>query len=390
MTPWRRRGLPQRPGLLVLVLAAVLLLHTVLLLQVDRQMRAGAEAADQRPPRLMALYVRSLTPGDAPAFDVAPVVALPAAPRRTMALGDSLPLLPIPAIEIAASTPAAEDSLAAVADAPETESQAETEPEPSLAAASAPAVTPLVVASAASASSAASTQPFDWPPSTRLRYVLTGNYRGPIDGSAQVEWVRQGNRYQVHLDVAIGLRFAPLISREMSSDGELGPTGLVPRRYDERTRVLLGSPQLATLRFDGQQVWLANGRRMPQPAGVQDSVSQFVQLTWRFLQQPALLQAGQRLDVPLALPRRVATWVYEVQGPETLATPVGLVETVHVQPRPGSWRPGELAAEMWFAPSLQYLPVRIRIRQTAENYVDLLIDQLPQQALPAVSLPLQR
>jgi hypothetical protein len=370
---------------------AVLLLHAGLLLEVDRQMRSGAEAAGQRPPRLSVLYVRTLQPSDAPAFDAAPVVALPAAPQRSLSWTDATLLLPIPVIEIAASAPAAEDIRTAEPDMPTPEPTSE----PMSAAASAPASAPVAVTATAAAPPATSatsesTPAFDWPPSTRLRYVLTGHYRGPIDGSAQVEWVRQGARYQVHLDVAIGLSFAPLISREMSSDGELGPAGLVPRRYDERTRVLLAGPQLATLRFDGQQVWLANGRRVPQPPGVQDSVSQFVQLTWRFLQQPALLQAGQRLEVPLALPRRVATWVYEVRGAETLVTPVGLVDAVHVQPRPGSWRPGELAAEMWFAPSLQYLPVRIRIRQNAENYVDLLIDQLPQQALPPVSVPLQR
>ena len=32
------------------------------------------------------------------------------------------------------------------------------------------------------------------------------------------------------------------------------------------------------------------------------------------------------------------------------------------------------------APTLQYLPVRIVIRQDAETYVDLLVDRLPQQA----------
>jgi hypothetical protein len=35
---------------------------------------------------------------------------------------------------------------------------------------------------------------------------------------------------------------------------------------------------------------------------------------------------------------------------------------------------------MWVAPSLQYLPVRIVIRQDAETFVDLLLERLPQQA----------
>jgi hypothetical protein len=37
---------------------------------------------------------------------------------------------------------------------------------------------------------------------------------------------------------------------------------------------------------------------------------------------------------------------------------------------------------MWFAPTLQYLPVRIRIQQDAETFVDLMLDAAPLQAAP--------
>ena len=76
---------------------------------------------------------------------------------------------------------------------------------------------------------AAPTKPavaFEWPPSTRLSYRLQGNYRGPVEGTAQVEWLRQGSRYQVHLRTAIG----PVLSRHITSEGELGAQGLVPRQ----------------------------------------------------------------------------------------------------------------------------------------------------------------
>jgi hypothetical protein len=36
---------------------------------------------------------------------------------------------------------------------------------------------------------------------------------------------------------------------------------------------------------------------------------------------------------------------------------------------------------MWVAPSLQYLPVRIVIKQDAETYVDMQLNRLPEQAL---------
>jgi len=67
---------------------------------------------------------------------------------------------------------------------------------------------------------------------------------------------------------------------------------------------------------------------------------------------------------------------------EPLETRFGLVETLHVKPRREP-RPGvELTAEMWVAPSLQYLPVRILIRQDSETFVDLLATRLPLQAAP--------
>jgi hypothetical protein len=63
-----------------------------------------------------------------------------------------------------------------------------------------------------------------------------------------------------------------------------------------------------------------------------------------------------------------------------LWTPAGPVDTVHVKPRREMRGGSDLAAEMWVAPTLQYLPVRILIRQDAETYVDLNIEQLPEQA----------
>jgi hypothetical protein len=227
---------------------------------------------------------------------------------------------------------------------------------------------------------------FSWPPSTRLSYVLSGHFRGPVDGSAQVQWLREGGRYQVHLDVLVGPRFAPLVTRQMSSDGVLGDAGLVPRRYDEHTRVLFREGRALSMVFEDTEVQLANGRRVAKPVGVQDTVSQFVQLTWRFTLDPTLLREGRVLEVPLALPRRVETWVYDVRAAETLQTPAGPVEAVRVQPRREARAGGDLVAEMWFAPSLQYLPVRIVIRQDAETYVDLLVDRLPEQAA-SVSAP---
>jgi hypothetical protein len=35
---------------------------------------------------------------------------------------------------------------------------------------------------------------------------------------------------------------------------------------------------------------------------------------------------------------------------------------------------------MWFAPGLQYLPVRILVQQDADTFIDLQLQRAPQQA----------
>ena len=251
----------------------------------------------------------------------------------------------------------------------------------------APATHEPATAAGTDAEPAPAADGFDWPPSTRLRYALTGYWRGPVEGRAQVEWVRQGARYQVHLDIAIGPPFAPLITRQMSSDGQLGADGLVPRRYDELTRILWREPALLTVAFEPGSVRLAGGRRVARPPGVQDAASQLVQLTWGFMRDPARLRPGAVVTVPLALPRSVGDWVYDVREPELLATPVGEVEVLRLEPRRRARAGGDLVADLWFAPTLQYLPVRVMIRHGDEAWVDLVLDRLPEQAAAQPALP---
>lgn len=258
-------------------------------------------------------------------------------------------------------------------------------PEPLAAAAEPLAEAPAVAASeivAAAASAPASDEPGpEWPLSTRLSYVLTGNYRGSVHGQAQVEWLRQGRDYQVHLDVGVGPSFAPLISRRMSSQGKLTPQGIAPQRYDEQTRVILAEPRRATVLIGHGEVQLANGARQPAVQGAQDSASQFVQLTWLFLTGRELLEAGRVVDFPLVLPYRQYAWQYQVVGEELLHTPMGPVASWHLKPTRGV-AGGDLLAEVWLAPSLQFLPVRLLIRQDADTYIDLMLKSAPLQAAP--------
>ncbi len=357
-----------------LLSAAVLALHLWLAGDVLLP-RLGEGAADHRPRRIEVAFVRELA-------QTAPAAAPMAAPA-TRRLPARVPAAPASAASAPAldSAPATEPPLAVADLLPKLGT------DPALAPTPEPAPALPVAAVPGAAAAPASAAAFEWPPSTRLSYRLTGWYRGAVEGQARVEWLRSGTHYQVFMDLGIGPSFAPLISRRVSSDGEITPEGLSPRRYDEETKAVLRDTRRLTIFLDPDRIRLPNGRELPRPPGVQDSASQFVHLTWLFTTQPQRLVPGQSIELPLALARQVEPWTYDVVGTETLATTAGAVDTVHVKPRREPRPGGDLTVEMWVAPSLQYLPVRILIRQDAETFIDLLIDRLPEQAEAGRTVP---
>lgn len=233
---------------------------------------------------------------------------------------------------------------------------------------------------AASAAASGPAVPFAWPASTRLSYVLTGNYRGEVQGSAQVEWVRSGSHYQVHVDFLVGPEFAPLITQRSTSDGEITAAGLAPRRYDQDVRLLFSTRPRQTVLFDHGYVVLANGDVREALPGLQDTASQFVQLAYMFGTRPDLLRIGGRVDIPLALPKKVAVWTYDVVDEQVLQTGFGPVNAIHLVPHDKQQRAGSLSVEMWLAPQLRYLPVRLRFEQNDSTYVDLLLSKPPEIA----------
>lgn len=347
----------------------------------DSRFGEGAADEDGVPVAIDVAFVRELAPTAPPVHAAPRTVRARAAPAARRAASAAA------AASASASTPPSEPAVLAEAASAAASAVAEATPEPAATAlrlapgmpavaeaASAPGMPP-----AAAAASAPAPVAFDWPPSTRLSYTLLGNYRGPLHGTAQVEWLRDGPRYQVRLEVHLAL----VVTRRMLSDGVLGPDGLSPRRYDEVTEMPLRETRRLTVLFEPDRILLANGKVNDLVPGVQDTASQFVQMTWLFLTQPERLRVGQSVEFPLALPRRVGRWTYEVAEQAALPLPFGEVSAFHLVPRTGVRRPNELAVDFWMAPSLQYLPVKITIRQDAESYVELSLDKPPLQAAPA-------
>ena len=209
-----------------------------------------------------------------------------------------------------------------------------------------------------------------WPMDTRLSYTLRGHYRGELHGSGSVQWQQAQGRYQVE----VNLRMALLFGLSLVSQGEVRDAGLVPQIYEER---LVGRTRRVVL--DGVAVKFADGNAIRQPTGVQDTASQFVELSRRFATGRQILEVGTEVPVWLARPNALHLWTYDVVAQELLRLPdYGDVPAFHLVPRPVANPAGNITAELWFAPSLQYLPVRIKIHLGEGNFVDLLVEKIEQ------------
>lgn len=378
----------QRRAALLLAAITCLVIASHLLLGLELQsLRSSwsSEASAAMPERLQASFVREMKQS-------APAVARPPAARAEPRQDQTAPPreVPVQAPADAASEPAPtwapEAPAAEPAAPPEPVAQAALAASEASASPAAAALEPALAA----ASTVASDKPGpEWPDSVQLRYRLHGNYRGEVQGQGQVQWIREGRRYQVNLDVTLGPSFAPLIARRMSSGGVLTSRGIAPRRYDEDTRVLFSSRRRVSLLFTpraegGTEVQLADGSMRLGADGMQDAASQFVHLTWLFLTGREPLQAGRIVEMPLALPRKLYAWRYQVVGEETLDTPIGRLDTWHLRPllEAGDKLGRDLKAEVWLAPTLQFLPVRLRIAQDENTFVDLMLDAAPLMQAP--------
>ncbi len=211
-----------------------------------------------------------------------------------------------------------------------------------------------------------------WPRDTRVNYQLSGRFRsGDLYGGARVQWQRVGPLYQARVELDISLAG----SRVLTSQGEVTPEGLLPDVFEEthgnsRRSVRMGK---TTLVFN-------DGRIAQRPPGVQDSASQFVELSHRFATGRERLEVGRSVDIWLARPAAVDLWTYDIVGRERLQTPkLGEVEAFRLRPRPIANPRGNITAEIWFAPTLQYLPVRIRVSMGDEAHVDLMVDTIEQR-----------
>ena len=275
--------------------------------------------------------------------------AAPAAspgPAEAPSIMSAAPVLPEPA---AAPLPVA----------PVNASPGQTDAQPQAQAPAVPAAQPPVVATAqpALAPSARSI-----PSSVRLTYKMTGLSRGlNYHANGELNWLREANRYESSMVVSAFL----LGSRSMTSVGEVTADGLAPKRFGDKARNELAA------HFDadkGKITFSANRPELPWQRGAQDRLSVFFQLAGLLAGQAGAVPTGTRIAIYTVGPRDADTWTFVIEDIEKLSLPMGEIQALRLTREPK--REFDQKIEAWFAPSMTYWPVRIKITQSNGDFVD--------------------
>jgi hypothetical protein len=200
------------------------------------------------------------------------------------------------------------------------------------------------------------------PASTRLDYKMTGSAKGlTYHANAELLWHNTGSAY----DASMTISALFLGSRSLSSQGRLGPEGLAPTRFTDKSK----SEVAAHFEADkGQISFSANTPTLPWVQGAQDRVSVFLQLAGMLAGQPDRFAPGSSISLYTVGPRDADTWTFLVEAEEQLELPMGTLRALKLTRQPR--REYDQKVEIWLAPALGYLPVRSKITQRNGDLID--------------------
>ena len=210
------------------------------------------------------------------------------------------------------------------------------------------------------------------PGSAQMGYEVTGSVKGlSYNARGELLW-RQRSDSSYDVSMTVSAMF--LGSRGMTSQGQVGPQGLVPTRFSDKSRTEVAAhfePEKGQISFS------TNTPSMPWLQGGQDRASVFIQLGGMLAGNPAGFPPGSTISVYTVGPRDAEIWTFRIEGEETLRLPFGQLAAIKVSRQLRHERDQQL--DVWYAPSLGYLPVRNKITQTNGDFVD--------QQLSSISRP---
>lgn len=372
---------PRPPWRLVLLTAVVLLAHWAVLraapLSLAAHASSDAGSAWAFSTRTIAAETPTRTAAATPAAK--PVAKSTARPTVAPARPPADAPVPRPAEQHEPATQSLEQNstlapVESISTAIETIATTETDDDPFanngmlLAAAAKPTTQPphanTATPTATTLPAAKAVRKFAFPPSARLKYDVKGEIKGfPYHVKGDLQWAQDGKTYNARMEISHFL----LGARVQTSTGRMGTHGLEPIRFGDKVR----SEVAAHFNYELNKVtFSANTPDVPLLPGAQDQLSVILQMASMLAADPKLFTQGSTLSFQAVGPKSAEAWVFTIGTSEKLGLPGGELNALRVWREPlGEY---DSRVEIWFAPEMNYLPVRVRLTQANGDVADQL------------------
>ncbi len=235
--------------------------------------------------------------------------------------------------------------------------------------------TAIEATSSASASpEAAPNLSLSYPASAKLQFQGTYMSKGLAQsGSGLLSWKIDGTEYELSLEASALVIF----SRTEKSVGVLSSRGLAPLRYSSaRTG---RSEQATHFRAEQQKIQFSNNRPDAQLlAGAQDRLSVMIQLAGLLGGQSERSAQLGSIQMQVAGLDSAEMWEFKAEGLSEVQLPAGNVLAFKLSRSPRNEFDQRL--EVWLAPRLGYLPVRIKQSSSAtpeQDFTDFVLSKMP-------------
>lgn len=199
-----------------------------------------------------------------------------------------------------------------------------------------------------------------------LQYMVKGQAKGfQYSAHAELQWKPTATAYDARLEVNVFL----LGQRVQTSSGRLTPQGLAPTRFADKSR----NEQATHFQRDkGKISFSANTPDVALLPGAQDRLSVLMQLSALLAGDPGRYPAGKTIGIQTAGTREAEVWRFTVEGEEGLNLPYGTLKGLKLVRPPR--HEFDQKVELWFAPALNFLPIRIKLTQVRGDFVDQLLE----------------
>jgi len=205
------------------------------------------------------------------------------------------------------------------------------------------------------------------PPRLDLAYKVFLGTRGFMIGDATYRFEHEGDSYKIST-VAQARGLAALIVHgkgKVESYGRITEHGLKPYEFAVE-RGSADRRETAFFDWEAGNVVLHDGKIETLAAPAFDPLT----ILWQPYFSPP---THDDVTFSLATTRRVARYTLSLEGEETLVWPHGEVQTQR-------WHrvsdDGKLEAWIWLAPSMHYIPIKMRITRTSRGTIEVLLDSI--------------